>query len=74
MRMKHEFDMKELHCLDCPMFNFWLSFCQAMDKSLNDYMVMPDWCPLVDVSDIQCGLEHVVRDSVDPQNHLPEEK
>ena len=62
MRMKHEFDMKELHCLDCPMFNFWLSFCQAMDKGLNDYMVMPDWCPLIDVT-------------MDPhgENRLPEQ-
>ena len=70
MRMKHEFDMKELRCLDCPMFNFWLSFCQAKDMALNDYMVMPEWCPLIDASSIQCGLEHVVHDSVDPQNHL----
>jgi hypothetical protein len=34
------------------MFNFWLSFCQAKDMGLNDYMVMPEWCPLIDVTNL----------------------
>lgn len=62
MRMKHEFELKELRCLDCPMFNFWMAFCQAAEKSLDDYMSMPEWCPLVDVT----FLPHV-------ENRLPEQ-
>lgn len=48
--MKFEFEMKKISCLDCPLFNFWLSYCQAKDEQLTNYNEVPEWCPLIDVN------------------------
>lgn len=48
MRMKYEFTLEKQMCVKCPLLNFWLSICQATDNRVDDYRVIPDWCPLID--------------------------
>jgi hypothetical protein len=39
-------------CSSCPKYDRWLGYCWLMSKARDESHNLPDWCPLVTVSEL----------------------